>query len=880
VSSLFTPLEEAAARTVARRTVAVLIDYVDHLSSGYDTQLRSGFDDACVKHDVNLVVVVGRPLESLDALSATHNEVYRLVHPDCTDGVVLVSAGLGSACGADRLRQLCDTFRPMALCSLGLGLPGVPSVVIDNHLGMEAVIEHIIGEHGCRHVAFIGGPQNNVDAAARLQVYQRVLARYGLPFEPQLVVLGDFTFSTGITATNVLLERGARFDAIVAANDGMALGAIEALRARGQRVPGDVRVAGFDDLTMARFSNPPLTTARQPFERMASLAIDLIVAQWEGESVPDQTCLPVEVLARRSCGCHFRELPQHPHISTKSSVPAGTFLRENYAPLLNKLNQLLAGPGIKSTIDAAQLLEALQAELAGQQDAFVSSLDELLDKAGGHNECFDDVQTAVSFLRDAFNAIGAVQFEDLWDSSRRAIAIANTRSLSEQRASLERNYQGLLRCGERFSSVPDLPSLKRALAKELPLVPINNVLFALCVAEQQTELEPFFGLRDGQPLELPTSRLPETQLLAHNELYSNRRHTSFVIPLTFETQYLGVVVLESQSGLGVCGMLREQVSFAVKSVSFHQEIVGKTALHERSVQERVAATARMESLSAMAGGVAHDLNSALSPIVALPDVILGLVDKLVVGPSPEAQRLRHYVETIKSAAHRATQTIRDLMTLGRQGRTHKAPLDLNWIVASCLSAEPLLEMNAEPNRIDISLKLYPTPLLVVASQYHMERAISNLVRNALEAIGEFGALSVQTCAVNFLEPILGHETIAPGQYAVVVVSDTGPGIPADLIGRVFEPFFTNKQLRDSSGSGLGLSIVHGVVKEHAGFVDVTSEKGSGTTFTLYFPLAQQSPVVATVARPDSAEGAKPAEGIFESEGKEAPSAIQGRIDAA
>jgi hypothetical protein len=127
--------------------------------------------------------------------------------------------------------------------------------------------------------------------------------------------------------------------------------------------------------------------------------------------------------------------------------------------------------------------------------------------------------------------------------------------------------------------------------------------------------------------------------------------------------------------------------------------------------------------------------------------------------------------------------------------------------------------------------------------------------------------------------MLGHETVAPGDYAIVAVSDTGPGIPADMIGRVFEPFFTNKKLRDSSGSGLGLSIVHGVVKEHEGFVDVASEIGRGTTFTLYFPLAKQSTQFASEndSGPDS-EDTAPSE-KFAIDSREAPSAVHGRVDA-
>jgi len=320
----------------------------------------------------------------------------------------------------------------------------------------------------------------------------------------------------------------------------------------------------------------------------------------------------------------------------------------------------------------------------------------------------------------------------------------------------------------------------------------------------------------------------------------NQRRTAFLLPLTFECQYLGVALIEPHLGFGVCAMLREQISHAVKNIALHQEIEKKTALHELSVKERIATAAHMESLRVMAGGVAHDLNSALSPIVALPDVILGLLKKLGVDQGDEGQRLRYYLETIGSAANRATQTIRDLMTLGRQGRTQKSPLDLNWIVASCMSGEPELSRGDNQPEIHIAVDLHPASLIVNASQHHVERAISNLVRNAVEAIGDGGEISVTTGLMIVDEPVAGYDSAIPGTYAKVTVSDTGPGIPAEMIARVFEPFFTSKKLGDKSGSGLGLSIVHEVVKEHNGFIDLVSEAGQGTKFTLYFPIATQS----------------------------------------
>jgi len=128
-------------------------------------------------------------------------------------------------------------------------------------------------------------------------------------------------------------------------------------------------------------------------------------------------------------------------------------------------------------------------------------------------------------------------------------------------------------------------------------------------------------------------------------------------------------------------------------------------------------------------------------------------------------------------------------------------------------------------------------MVVVASDAHVARAVTNLVRNAAEAIPLRGEIVIRTRAVELTSEHYGYEAIPPGSYAAVSISDTGHGIPQGELARVFEPFFSNKRVGERSGSGLGLAIVHGVSKEHDGFVDLTSGAGRGTTFTLYFPRA-------------------------------------------
>jgi len=235
--------------------------------------------------------------------------------------------------------------------------------------------------------------------------------------------------------------------------------------------------------------------------------------------------------------------------------------------------------------------------------------------------------------------------------------------------------------------------------------------------------------------------------------------------------------------------------------------------------------------------VAHDLNNVLGPLLALPDVLLGELSGLVGAPDTIGN-MRSDLESMRSAALRASHTIKDLLALSRQGMTAKEHLDLNRVVLNCRGHEALRFM---PGRHGVKITIEPAsePLVVWGAERQLERAIINLVRNAIEAISDTGTVRVSAVPTRIATAMAGYETVPPGEYATVTVADDGRGIEAADLPRVFEPFFTHRRGDDTGGSGLGLAIVHGVVKDHEGFLDVSSESGRGTRVTLYFPRTHQ-----------------------------------------
>jgi len=833
-----------------QKTIAVLIDHADYPAGGYESQLRAGFEAASKRLGLGLLLFFGRALDA--PMYLAQNAIYELAHPDCVQGIILVSAGLATYTGVAGVQELCERLGKLPRVSLGLQLPGVPSVTIDNEPGIHALVDHLVEEHGCRALAYIGGPEFNPDASVRARAFEAALAHQRLPFDPERCHAGDFTLPSGSSAMATILERGVHFDAVVAANDGMALGAIETLKSRGLRVPHQVRVCGFDDLEIARLVNPPLTTVRQPLEEMATRAVELLYAQIQGKSVPERSELGVELVCRRSCGCArvARAAAQPSLVNTK---PAGNVVAERAERLVSRIVHHLGETGDSTRQMAITIVTGLRDQLEGQATAFELALDLVIDQVGERRELYEQLQEVISLLRSELSDCGPAT-EQLWHEGRALLALACTRASGRQRLHSEMQFQHLLRGGERLLSAFDLPTLKRVLSQELPEMLVQNALFSLYQGAQNAQLVPFLYLRDGVPQELPDTPYSSTQLVPDGVDLGRRGRTCFVWPLAAENEHFGVAVIELSDVTGAPEMLREQITAALRSSALHREIVHRTALHERSVQERLATAKRMSALNVLAGGVAHDLNNALGPLVALPDLIVKELEDLGNDPAQRVNQACSDVLAIKAAALRAMQTIKDLLTSARQGRTQKEPLDLNRLVESLVHAEtPALSRDGQ---IEIVLGSSREPLFISGSESHVQRALSNLLRNASEAIEPPGRVAIRTARVEIHEPCMGYETIEPGDYAMISITDTGRGISQHELGRVFEPFFTKKRVGESSGSGLGLAIVHGVIKEHGGYLNVESQPDRGTTFSLFFsriePLAHAKKAISEAPRTRSA----------------------------
>jgi PAS domain S-box-containing protein len=237
---------------------------------------------------------------------------------------------------------------------------------------------------------------------------------------------------------------------------------------------------------------------------------------------------------------------------------------------------------------------------------------------------------------------------------------------------------------------------------------------------------------------------------------------------------------------------------------------------------------KMEAIGTLAGGVAHDLNNILSGLVGYPDILL--MDLPADSPHRQA------VEVIKSSGERAAAIVQDLLTLARRGVDQREAVDFNAIIREFLESPENRHIHNLHPRVTYRVDLAPAPLTLTGSKVHLSKTVMNLVANAAEAMPEGGVLHLSTrFASELQEPVTTAKPSDAG-YLFFEVSDTGTGIAPEDRERIFEPFYTRKVM-GRSGTGLGMAVVWGAVTDHDGQIQVESQPGEGTRFSIQLPLS-------------------------------------------
>ncbi|MEI8021401.1 MAG: ATP-binding protein, partial [Schlesneria sp.] len=242
---------------------------------------------------------------------------------------------------------------------------------------------------------------------------------------------------------------------------------------------------------------------------------------------------------------------------------------------------------------------------------------------------------------------------------------------------------------------------------------------------------------------------------------------------------------------------------------------------------------KMEAVGRLAGGVAHDFNNLLTVINGYSSQMLSDL------PADSAER--ESVEAILDAGNRAASLTQQLLVLSRKSIVEQVQVDVNDIVEKTSK----MRRRLIEEHIQLTVECDPNASKILAAPWQIEQVLMNLVINARDAMPQGGRLSVKTQNVTVgINGAMNHTDVNPGQYVGLFVSDTGHGMPKEVQDKIFEPFFTTKGIGE--GTGLGMSVVHGIVKQCGGGISIESDLDVGTTFKILFPVAKED---ANVTKP-------------------------------
>ncbi len=270
--------------------------------------------------------------------------------------------------------------------------------------------------------------------------------------------------------------------------------------------------------------------------------------------------------------------------------------------------------------------------------------------------------------------------------------------------------------------------------------------------------------------------------------------------------------------------------YALKLLDSSGKPVGNVGLirdvtEHRKLEAQLRHAQRMESIGTLAGGVAHDFNNILTGIIGYGSLAL----MKMAADDPHRINIQNMLE----ASDRAVHLTKELLMFSRKQLIDRRPADLNMVVAK---VQKFLKRVIGED-IEIKTMLHGGELTVMADVYQLEQVLMNLATNARDSMPNGGTVTVSTGIVRLDAGFTtAHGYGSPGRYALIIVSDTGGGMDKETLQRIFEPFFTTKDV--GKGTGLGLAVVYGIIKQHDGHINVYSEPGHGTTFRIYLPLVE------------------------------------------
>ncbi len=568
--------------------------FTESLNSFYQSYIWMGASDAAIRQGYTLLCYAGGSLKNSpwDQFEPQRNTIYNFVNVQDLKGLI-IAGSLGNFVTEDEFSQFLFRFNKLPMVCLGPEIKSVPTIVVDNDKGMRDLVAHLVETHSCSKIAFLRGPQGNQEAELRYHSFNKALLDHGIQPDEKLVVKGDFSRDAGAKAVQYLYNSSLHFDALVCANDDMALGALKMFHELHIKVPEEVLVAGFDDIEECAFSSPPLTTVHQPLFEMGAKAVETIIEQINSREVHMSTIVPATISARHSCGCYQR-----------SANPAGLF--DSVGDAINDASKLMLVEELKKTLcviskDGKRLIEEKQvSEIAvlfctvlessglgsGRFLQLISRTAWALGLIGGD---VTSLVHSVAVMRQFTCAIHKsttlpLYLEDLIQNAELAIVDAVTRAQAHRRMDIDRHSILLRDAGQVIASAFDLDYLLDVIATEVIKMNISGCWVALYDNPERSlrNLRLVLEVVDGKRMMVNPIQAVFTipEYCPDHSILQDVPRSLLLEPLFFRDDQIGIIIFDVKNCM---------IGYTYEVLRLHLSSALKGALLVKKVQEQAQA---------------------------------------------------------------------------------------------------------------------------------------------------------------------------------------------------------------------------------------------------------------------------------------------------
>jgi diguanylate cyclase (GGDEF)-like protein len=568
----------SSTRSNHRRTIGYMTNgiYGQGGKGGFHFSLWKGIQETAKAHDVNVVSFIGGSFRISPSYQYEYqrNNVFDLISSESIDGLIISSTTLNSAISLTELSRYYSHFSPHPIVSIGIQLENFPSLFVDNRTGAREIVNHLIETHGYRRIAYIRGPEENEDAAVRYQAYLDSLREHGIPIDPDLILRGDFIRSSGESAAYRLLdENKTGFDAVVAANDNMALGVISALRSRGVVVPDQVAVVGFDDIPDAIMSFPSLTTVRQPIYELGEKVVELLLVSLNGGEMPPYETLPTRVAIRNSCGCSMQAAPTRTSktvIAQETQKDSGPKRKTTLKKMVDALGCTI-GQRVQAALQAGQLLDAISkaVEPGSQFDRSLNNLALTMNAVMEKGPLLPWHRAIFIVSQSRWPAIDCIKWQAIWQLTSEIAWFSQSFERLQEHYQDEEQSELVRGISQALVTTFNLPELMETIWRLLPRLGIEGCWISLYdqpgTSSQMARLKLAYD-RTGK-IDLPEEgRLyPARWLLPKDMMNFDRSFEVYVNSLYYGDTIFGFVIfLMDEIDQKILDMIASQISTALQ----------------------------------------------------------------------------------------------------------------------------------------------------------------------------------------------------------------------------------------------------------------------------------------------------------------------------